>query len=77
MIMWQERQQCEKRDVNVAIATLSGNMEKKLKFPLFFYSMANFVHNATNRTSEFLQYVLVRRLIKFQKTINVIYETCQ
>jgi hypothetical protein len=31
----------------------------KKKFPLFFNSMANFVHNAANRTSKFLQYVLV------------------
>jgi hypothetical protein len=54
MTTWQERRQRGKSDVNVAIATLSGNMEKKKKFPLFFDSMANFVHNDANRTSEFL-----------------------
>jgi hypothetical protein len=32
------------------------------KFPLFSDSMENFVHNAANRTSEFLQYVLVSGL---------------
>jgi hypothetical protein len=63
---WQERRQHGKRDVNVAIATLSGNMEKK-KIPLFFNSMANFVHNAANRTSKFLQYVLIKLSICFSK----------
>jgi hypothetical protein len=33
--------------------------EKNLKFPLFFDSMANFVHNIANRMSKFFQYVLV------------------
>jgi hypothetical protein len=33
--------------------------EKKLKFPLFFNNMANFVHNVANRMSKFFQYVLV------------------
>jgi hypothetical protein len=52
--MWKERRQHGKSDVNVAIATLSGNMEKKKKIPLFFDSMANFVHNDANRMSKFL-----------------------
>jgi hypothetical protein len=64
---------CGKRDDNVARETTTwqerrqhGNSEiigkygkKILKFPLFFDSMANFVHNVANRTSKFLQYVLV------------------
>jgi hypothetical protein len=33
--------------------------EKKLKFPLFFDNMANFVHNIANRTLKVFQYVLV------------------
>jgi hypothetical protein len=49
-----------KRDVNVARPTLSGNMIFFFfKFPLFCDNMDNFVHNAANKTSEFLQYVLV------------------
>jgi hypothetical protein len=45
----------------VARATLSGNMNFFLyKFPLFCDNMDNFVHNAANKMSEFLQYVVVR-----------------
>jgi hypothetical protein len=44
----------------VARATLSGNMNFFFyKFPLFCDNMDNFVHNAANKTSEFLQYVVV------------------
>jgi hypothetical protein len=44
----------------VARATLSGNMIFFFyKFPLFCDNMDNFVHNAANKTSEFLQYVVV------------------
>jgi hypothetical protein len=50
---WQERRQRGNSDV------IGQYGKKKLKFPLFFDSMANFVHNAANRTSKFLQYVLV------------------
>ena len=40
--------------------TLSGNMIFFFyKFPLFCDNMDNFVHNAVNKTSEFLQYVVV------------------
>jgi hypothetical protein len=60
---WQERRSSGKRgksDVNVARATLSGNMNFFFyKFPLFCDNMDNFVHNAANKTSEFLQYVVV------------------
>jgi hypothetical protein len=59
MLTWQERHQCRKRDINVARPTLSGNINFFFKFPLFCENMDNFVHNATNKTSEFLQYVLV------------------
>jgi hypothetical protein len=61
MTMWQERRQRGKRDINVARPTLSSKM-------IFFFflissiicdNMDNFVHNAANRTSEFLHYVLV------------------
>jgi hypothetical protein len=44
----------------VARPTLSGNMIFFFyKFSLFCDNMDNFVHNAANKTSEFLQYVLV------------------
>jgi hypothetical protein len=36
------------------------------KFPLFCDNMDNFVHNAANKTSEFLQYVLVECQISFE-----------
>jgi hypothetical protein len=62
---WQERRSSGKRgksDVpveNVARATLSGNVNFFFyKFPLFCDNMDNFVHNAANKTSEFLQYVV-------------------
>jgi hypothetical protein len=44
----------------MARATLSGNMNFFIyKFPLFCDNMDNFFHNAANKTSEFLQYVVV------------------
>jgi hypothetical protein len=52
-ITWQERRQRGNSDV------IGQYGKKKKKFPLFFDSMINFVHNAANRTSKFLQYVLV------------------
>jgi len=57
----------------VARPTLSGNMNSFFyKFPLFCDNMDSFVHNAANKTSEFLQYVLVmlaimHALAKFKK----------
>jgi hypothetical protein len=57
----------------VARPTLSGNMNFFFyKFPLFCDNMDSFVHNAANKTSEFLQYVLVmlaimHALAKFKK----------
>jgi hypothetical protein len=61
--MWQERRSSGKRgkseltwqdDVNVARATLSGNMNFFFyKFPLFCDNMDNFVHNAANKTSAY------------------------
>jgi hypothetical protein len=51
--MWQERCQHGKTDV-------IGQYELFFfKFPLFCDNMDNFVHNAANKTSKFLQYVLV------------------
>jgi hypothetical protein len=70
---WQERRSSGKRgkrDVlvvqeNVARPTLSGNMNFFFyKFPLFCDNMDNFVHNAANKTSEFLQYVVVNPNLK-------------
>ena len=59
--MWQERHQCGKRDV-------IGKYEFLFfKFLLFFDSMDNFFHNAANRTSKFLQYVLVLVTDKIDK----------
>jgi hypothetical protein len=52
---WQERRQRGNSDV------IEQYGKKKLKFPLFFDSMARFVHNTANRTSKFLQYVLVSK----------------
>jgi hypothetical protein len=49
--MWKERCQRGNNDV-------IGQYGKKQN-PLFFDSMANFVHNVANRTSKFLQHVLV------------------
>jgi hypothetical protein len=52
-LTWQERRQRGKTDV-------IGQYELFFfKFPLFCDNMDNFVHNAANKTSEFLQYVLV------------------
>jgi hypothetical protein len=51
MKTWKERRQRGNSDV-------IGQYGKK-KFPLFFDSMTNFFHNVANRTSKFLQYVLV------------------
>jgi hypothetical protein len=60
-LTWKERRQSGKSDINVARPMLSGNMIFFIfKFPLFCDNMDNFVHNATNKMLEFLQYVLVR-----------------
>jgi hypothetical protein len=72
---WQERRSSGKRgkSVNVERATLSGNMIFFFyKFPLFCDNMDNFVHNAANKTSEFLQYVVVPliRLLVFGMVIG-------
>jgi hypothetical protein len=48
--LWKERHQCGNSDVI---------RQYGKKNPLFFDSMANFVHNVANRTLKFLQYVLV------------------
>jgi hypothetical protein len=53
-ITWQERHQRGNSDIIRQYGVFFF-----FKFPLFFDSMANFVHNAANRTSKFLQYVLV------------------
>jgi hypothetical protein len=75
---WQERRSSGKRgksDVNVARATLSGNMNFFFyKFPLFCDNMDNFVHNAANKTSEFLQYVVVG-FVQFQEMRCLIYDS--
>ena len=62
-----------KSDINVAIPTLTWQERRQhgksdvieqhefffYKFPLFCDNMDNFVHNTANKTSEFLQYVVV------------------
>jgi hypothetical protein len=53
MLTWQERRQCGKTGV------IGQHEFFFFKFPLFCNNMENFVHNAANKTSEFLQYVLV------------------
>jgi hypothetical protein len=52
-LTWQERRQRGKTDV------IGQHDFFFYKFPLFCDNMDNFVHNAANKTSEFLQYVLV------------------
>jgi hypothetical protein len=52
-ITWQER--CKRGNSDI----IGKYGKKKLKFPLFFDSMANFVHSAANGKSKFLQYVIV------------------
>jgi hypothetical protein len=56
---WQERRsggKHGKRDINDVIGQYEFFF---FKFPLFCDNMDNFVHNVANKTSEFLQYVLV------------------
>jgi hypothetical protein len=52
-LTWQERRQHGKRDV------IGQHDFFFYKFPLFCENMDNFVRNAANKTSEFLQYVVV------------------
>jgi hypothetical protein len=54
-LTWQERRQRGKTDV------IGQHDFFFYKFPLFCDNMDNFVHNAANKTSKFLQYVLVKR----------------
>jgi hypothetical protein len=65
-LAWQERCQRGKTDV------IGQHDFFFYKFPLFCNNMDSFVHNAANKTSEFLQYVLVmlaimHALAKFKK----------
>jgi hypothetical protein len=54
----------------VARPTLSGNMNFFFyKFPLFCDNMDNFVHNAANKTSEFLQYVVVPKSVALHRPL--------
>jgi hypothetical protein len=55
MLTWKERRQRGKTDV------IGQHEFFFYKFPLFCDNMDNFVHNAANKTLEFLQYVLVTK----------------
>jgi hypothetical protein len=59
MLTWQERHQRGKNDVIRQYEFIF------FKFPLFCNNMDNFVHNAANKMSEFLQHVLVMELMKW------------
>jgi hypothetical protein len=52
-LSWKERRQHGKTNV------IGQHEFFFYKFPLFCDNMDNFVHNAANKTSDFLQYVLV------------------
>jgi hypothetical protein len=66
-LTWQERHQRSKTDV------IGQHEFFFFKFPLFCDNMDNFVHNTANKTSEFLQYVLVLLTRYYQLMLELVF----